>query len=475
MCGLVGIAGNTIHRDMKIFRDMLLLDQLRGMDSTGVATVAGPINSPVVVEKELDGPDNIWNMGSSKIFDYKGVSRVVNKVMMGHNRAATVGKITRDNAHPFTFEHITGMHNGSLDYWPDLDRNGKEKYDVDSKAIFATIANRGIDATWKDFIGAASLVWWDTKDETINFARNGERPMFFAKNEADNTLIWASEEWMILVAAQRHGMKLKTFEEERESNGQKYTAKFTTFPTGTNRLYKFKVTNTNVVLVEDRELEKKSSLRGTSTTGTTTYGGDEAINRNWARGLDKAGRELVGQPFKFAYKITAVQTGRQEPYFVGHFHDQALGRVHIYPKTWANASELEWENAGDKRNYVLGCRPRVLLSANGKPWAYCIDMDNIKYAPDGKKIHEVLADLKKETPPVVGEVVQLYRTFGNRMVPVDTWRQNLRAMGGCCDFCGMGISMEDHNKHLWSHCGVICSGCVADGSYKQMFEERLLK
>lgn len=257
MCGIVGVAGNTFQRDMKIFRDMLIFDQVRGFDSTGVVAVPNAAKFPLS-EKDLDGPDNLWNYGQSGIFDYKGVSKICNRVMIGHNRAATVGNITVDNAHPFTFDQITGVHNGSLNYWYELEKDEDgNKFDVDSKALLKTIAVHGIDEAWEKFDGAASLVWWDSDDETLNFARNKERPMCFAYNKTGDILLWASEAWMIEIAASRHNLELKVFEEEVESNTGNYTRRYKTYPTKTDHFFKFKVTANSVNLVEDRKLEKR--------------------------------------------------------------------------------------------------------------------------------------------------------------------------------------------------------------------------
>ena len=193
MCGIVGIAGNVYQRECKAFRDMLVFDQVRGFDSTGICFV-GNANNLAKVEKELDGPENLWNFHDSELLDYRGVAKTTHKLMLGHNRAATIGKVIRENAHPFTFGHVTGVHNGSLDDWHELERDEKgQQFDVDSKALLATISKKGIDHAWKSFRGAAAVVWWDESDGSLNIARNNQRPLYLAYSQAGDVLFWASE------------------------------------------------------------------------------------------------------------------------------------------------------------------------------------------------------------------------------------------------------------------------------------------
>ena len=245
---------------MKVFRDMLIFDQVRGFDSTGVAMVG--VGKDPIVEKELDGPDNLWNFGDSQLFDTRGVSKISRRVAIGHNRAATVGKVVKENAHPFTFGHITGCHNGSLEYWDELEKDDNDqRFDVDSKAIFQTIARKGIEHTWKSFYGAAALVWWDSEQETLNFIRNSERPLYMAYSANKDILLWASEDWMIRIAAARHNLTLAKFEgsyKNRDNQDIKYT--YDTFSMRVDTHFAFKVTQNSVAMVEERELEKKRGL-----------------------------------------------------------------------------------------------------------------------------------------------------------------------------------------------------------------------
>src|SRR3546814_12623264 len=45
----------------------------------------------------------------------RSLSGYNSKAFIGHNRAATLGKVNGLNAHPFRYDNIMGAHNGTLD------------------------------------------------------------------------------------------------------------------------------------------------------------------------------------------------------------------------------------------------------------------------------------------------------------------------------------------------------------------------
>ncbi len=87
MCGLVGIAGDTSVALKDAFKGMLLVNQLRGSDSTGVFTVRG---EDVHVAKTLGVPEYLYD---TKSFDTAMTGTP--KIMAGHGRSKTVGENSR--------------------------------------------------------------------------------------------------------------------------------------------------------------------------------------------------------------------------------------------------------------------------------------------------------------------------------------------------------------------------------------------
>lgn len=198
MCGIVGRAGKLAAADEKLFRVLLLLDWLRGQDSTGVASISK--KGAIVTLKVADDPIILM-----KHSDYEStIHGAMDAIWIGHNRASTVGASTRENAHPFTHKHITGVHNGTLekDSLTELRKGVSEYYDTDSETIFAHMAEHGVKETVAKMQGAWALVWYDASDKSLNMLKNDQRPLYTAKlkEAGGESLIWASEYNMIAAA-----------------------------------------------------------------------------------------------------------------------------------------------------------------------------------------------------------------------------------------------------------------------------------
>lgn len=210
MCGIVGCAG-SIDRDLEsVFKNLLWLDTLRGKDSTGIMSVNKAmtlVSTAKAVGPATDFLDPTVNNNLS--FNYGPFNRVMQSqcnVLLGHNRAATRGEVTKANAHPFKHEHITGVHNGTLTNCSNLPDN--KMFDVDSDNIFYSISEIGVKETLKKLEGAFALVWWNHKEKTLNFARNDQRPFHFMWTKNKRSIIWASEGEMLKFVTQRQEVGL---------------------------------------------------------------------------------------------------------------------------------------------------------------------------------------------------------------------------------------------------------------------------
>jgi predicted glutamine amidotransferase len=196
------MAGNVVEADRKALKILLTLDATRGEDSTGLAVVQEKGNV-IEVYKKVGGPHVLFN---EPIFNAKNLYEGPRgKVFIGHNRAATRGKVTDENAHPFKHDGVVGAHNGTLQSTHKLEKGSK--FDVDSEAIIYNLSQYKAEDVIPNIHGAYALTWYDDVADSVFVIRNKERPLYWTRRKDKDVIFWASEEWMLEIALQKAGIQ----------------------------------------------------------------------------------------------------------------------------------------------------------------------------------------------------------------------------------------------------------------------------
>ena len=201
MCGLVGFVGQDSKKVKQVMDFMLLVDQIRGLDSTGISTISST-GTVKTFKRAMHSTDFLCMRQTNKLLDGYGHNAII-----GHNRAATKGVVNTENAHPFTHGNITLAHNGTLrkqNLLPD-----HEDFDVDSENICHAINLNGVEDTVESLCGAFALSYYDDNTKTINLVRNAERPLYYTTSTCGANMFWASEAWMITVACAKAGIVIE--------------------------------------------------------------------------------------------------------------------------------------------------------------------------------------------------------------------------------------------------------------------------
>lgn len=207
MCGLVGVySSNMLLKHKEVLTTLLYLDTFRGKDSTGVAALRSNADTHIM-KSTVPGYEFIDNPRLETHL------RLTDFCWIGHNRFGTIGKNIKSNAHPFEVLDddggclLVGAHNGTLRNKHILTNHSL--FGTDSEALFNSIASEGVEKTMEKVEGAWALTYYDHDLEELRFLRNKERPLFYAFEEGNKTLVWASEIWMIRVAMTKAGLKLQ--------------------------------------------------------------------------------------------------------------------------------------------------------------------------------------------------------------------------------------------------------------------------
>lgn len=203
ICGLVAVISPVVQTasENKMWKDMLVIDQLRGKDSTGMFAV--DTKNEVSLVKSIATPTDFLQL--------KKVEEAVRgaRILVGHNRHATIGAVNANNAHPFNHSNITLVHNGTLDTYARLPHQSDFATDSECVAFNLSLCNDNDDTVrlLESIEGAFAFIWYDDIDQALYFIRNTERPLYSVM--VNKTLMLASERGFLFAALERNGVQVK--------------------------------------------------------------------------------------------------------------------------------------------------------------------------------------------------------------------------------------------------------------------------
>lgn len=216
MCGIWGIISKTNRFTFKevnrIIPNMMIAGNLRGTDGCGMFSVHKPGTTAVDKTEFIKlsrQPHNSFFLLYDK--DFAAHLKEVDQtgyVAFGHNRAATKGKTSLENTHPFQTDHLTLLHNGTVAYGL---KEFNIKHEVDSACLAHMIEEKGMKYVAEHVEMAYALVWHDKRDHTLHIARNKDRPLHMV--ETDGAYYFASEGEMLEWVLKRNDVKVTKVEE----------------------------------------------------------------------------------------------------------------------------------------------------------------------------------------------------------------------------------------------------------------------
>lgn len=445
MCGLVGVLGWMGKDEKKAFGELLYVDVLRGHHSTGVMTLSR--KNEVEVLKRKGTLNKLPDLG--KLIDSG------ERVLMGHNRHATVGGISDETAHPFKFKNVVGCHNGTLRGIWERELDGGHKAMSDSWAIFNTINNNPDveKSVYSKVSGAMALTFYDKRSNEFNFLRNSERTLFHAFSKDNLTMFWASEEKMLDWILTRNKIKFDSID-----------------PFLVNNLYKVKPLEYGQLNLSKEVLNpytkpmthirKSTAIGGTPTNGSDS-GEIEQITflitgyKGYCAETNSPSK-WVGETFKSGDKIEEVRCSSFALY--------AQNKFGKHLKTHLTPCNYDYKKIDEDNDLYFKASARVVRNVAGEFMYYQVIPSTVHpryYSKHWEEIDYSESSFEKEKLDSKIDLIEDFFKIPNSGVFMH--KSKFKETYDNCGYCGSDIDWEDKGDCVFGSDGdnptVICGSC----------------
>lgn len=396
----------------------LIVDSLRGMCGTGIYGWNSSEKEGSIFKRALPGADFV----NSRQFDLFRAGAHKFDLVIGHNRASTIGAAKDQNCHPFRYGDITLVHNGTLNQHSDLDKGFNHA--VDSAHAANAINKLGAVPALEKVRGAFVFVWHNAATNTFHMARNSMRDIWYIVDKEGETLYYASEYSMLHWLLERNKLEIP------------------------NEKYRSLVEHTMYTWELGKSF-RKPKLQKFEEAKSYIYQGRGA--NNWGSNRDEEElKELNIDQFSFIpiKEVTFFRygersaEGRIEAWAYVPQKDNTIKRI----KAKAHSIRVDqWEAIKDKdiemcvtSRWNEGDTP-VLVARSIRPAAATSAKSPSKETPK--------EDDEGSANPKLGD---FFRGPNNRVLSKKEFQDSIR--GGCC-YCGDPIDDEDDTKVMWFKVG----------------------
>jgi hypothetical protein len=473
------VVGDLFVNDKKAFKFMLEMDTVRGPHSTGIAHITDDFPKNVSIIKDVGTPWDMIGKHTKEFFNHdKDFGHIHGNsiALMGHNRWATVGKVSPDNAHPFLCGNIVGAQNGTIprEYREKLD--DWEFYDTDTEALFANINEYGVENVIPNMSGAWALTWYDKKEDTFNVLRNDERPLVYAWKKGGKVLYYASEAWMIYAATEKYNIEIENdlcyhFDENRHYSWKLGKANGFKRDVETSRILKGFVEPPKPVRAVDYSKYYGGSYQHSAQSSASVFTGGAStkpLNFQDYTGFSKISYwvKKVGEEIEFTV-ANCIAVDDQKKRYVPGYTMNGFKSIRIYLSDRINEAHV----LNDQNVYSYSAKIRkVKASRSGVGFYILLDLNSIEAATYRTKVDNtsIVDDVIPWTDDLFNSSDTQFIANG-KIVPPDDYD---RKVGLGCAWCTHIPSREDApHLHWFNDADFLCADCASNPEVLQYIPE----